>query len=91
MATKEKIKEIFDYYEVNSDVDMEFGDWVVSNNADVINVEKAYPIYTRQVQSNEIEYWLEHLGEKTWFNNDEKLNFKDAYERAKEILENPPF
>ncbi len=39
MATQDKIKDTFDYYEMKSGVDSIFGDWVVSKDADVINVE----------------------------------------------------
>ena len=87
MATANQIKEVLEGYEVNSGVDSEFGDWVVSNYADVVNVERMYPIYTRQVQSDNVDYWLEHMREKTWFNNEEESNFQKAYKRAEEILE----
>ena len=84
----EHIKEVFDYYNVTSGVDSIFGDWVVSDEADVINVEKYYPIYTPQVQSGNLDYWCEHLSKKTWFDASEERNFRKAYERAEEILQN---
>ena len=86
MATKEKIKEVFEYYDVLSGIDSEFGDWVVSKDADVINVEKSYPIYTPQVKAGNLNEWLEHMRAKTWFDSREDSNFQDAFERAKEIL-----
>ena len=40
MATQDEIKDFPDYYEVKSGVDSVFGNWVVSKDADVINVNK---------------------------------------------------
>lgn len=87
MATKEKIKGVFDMYEVQSGVDSEFGNWVVSKDADVINVDKMYPIYTHQIKNSTLDGWLNHMREKTWFNAQEDADFQNAYERAKEIIE----
>ena len=86
MATKDRIKEIFDYYEVKSEIDSEFGNWIVSKDADVINVEKMYPIYTHQVENNSLDNWLGHMRDKTWFDVQEGVDFQNAFERAKEIL-----
>lgn len=86
MATKDRIKDVFDYYEVKSEVDSEFGDWVVSKDADVINVEKAYPIYTNWIKTESVETWLDHMREKTWFDAEEDANFQKAYKRAEELL-----
>lgn len=86
MATANKIKEILDLYEVKSEVDSEYGDWVVSKDADVINVERAYPIYTNRIKTESVESWLDHMREKTWFDNEEDANFQKAYKRAEEIL-----
>ena len=86
MATVEKIKEMFDYYAVKSEVDTEYEDWVVSKDADVINVEYAYPIYTHQVKAKSADAWLEHMRDKTWFDGEEESNFQKAYKRAEEIL-----
>ena len=86
MTTDKEIKHVFEYYEVPSGVDSIFGNWVVSEDADVINVERKYPIYTQQVKSQSIDYWLDHMREKTWFNSPEEKDFIQAYERAEEIL-----
>ena len=86
MATADKVKSVFEYYNVNSEVDSEFGDWVVSKEADVINVEKAYPIYTYRVENESVESWLDHMREKSWFDEVEDENFQKAYKRAEEIL-----
>ena len=86
MATQEKIKGVFDYYKVPSGIDSEYGDWVVSEDADVINVEKMYPIYTKQVEAEGLDEWLEHLRMKTWFDATEENNFQNAYKRAENIL-----
>jgi len=86
MATFNKIKEVFDYYNIKSGVDSEYGNWVVSKDADVVNVERLYPIFTHQIESESVESWLEHLFEKTWFNTEEETNFRKAYKRAEELL-----
>lgn len=86
MATKEQIRDAFDYYEVRSEVDSVYGDWVVSKDADVINVSKKYPIYTEQVKAEGLDEWLDHMREKTWFDSKEDNDFQEAYSRAKEIL-----
>ena len=86
MATRDEIKNVFDYYEVKSEVDSEYGDWVVSNDGDVINVEKKYPIYTSQVENGSLNSWLEHMREKSWFDVHEDVDFQKAYKRAKEII-----
>ena len=86
MVTEDQIKEAFEGYEVKSEVDSVYGDWVVSNDADVINAAKHYPIYTPQVKAEGVNDWLDHMREKTWFDNVEESNFIDAYNRAKEII-----
>lgn len=59
---------------------------MVSEDADVINVDKMYPIYTDQVKNENVVSWLEHMREKTWFDSEEDINFEKAYKRAEEIL-----
>ena len=67
-------------------MDSEFGNWVVSEEADVINVEKVYPIYTHQIQAEGVDYWLDYMREKTWFDNEEDSNSQKAYRRAEELI-----
>jgi len=86
MATQDKIKDTLDYYEVKSGVDSIFGDWVVSKDADVINVEKKYPIYTAQVKDSSLDSWMSHMSDKIWFDSQENADFQNAFERAKKIL-----
>lgn len=87
MVSKEQINDIFEYYEVHSGVDSVFDNWVVSREADVINVDKKYPIYTQQVKSEDVASKLGHMREKTWFDSSEEENFLKAYERAHQILD----
>ncbi len=86
MTTKDKIKEVFDFYEIPSGVDSEYGNWVVSEDADVVNVDKMYPIYTHQIKNENLDSWLDHMTEKTWFDDDESSNFQKAYRRAEDII-----
>ena len=87
MLMQEKINEVFGVYQVPSEVDSTFGDWAVSKDGDVINVEHMYPIYTNQVQSTSVGEWVDHLTEKTWFDANEESNFTKSYARAEEILQ----
>ena len=87
MLSQEEINEIFDCYEVQSEVDSTFGDWAVSKDGDVINIEHKYPIYTKQVESTGVDEWVDHLAEKTWFNPNVENDFRNSYERAEEILQ----
>lgn len=87
MSLKEKINEVFEYYNVPSEIDSTFGDWAVSKDGDVINLEHKYPIFTKQVQSTGIDEWVDHLTEKTWFDANEEKDLRKSYMRAEEILE----
>lgn len=86
MQLQEKINEVFEYYNVQSEIDSTFGNWVVSKDGDVINVEHMYPIFTNQVQSTVVDEWVDHLTEKTWFNGSEAEDFRKSYMRVEEIL-----
>lgn len=81
MVTEAKIKDVLDYYEVKSGVDAVFGNWVVSNEGDIINVEYPYPIYSYQLH-NGYEDWHEHLQEKTWYDPIVANCFKQAFDCA---------
>ena len=86
MLLQEQINEVFGYYNVQTEVDATFGNWAVSKDGDVINIEHMYPIYTKQVESTGVDEWLDHLEEKAWFSTAEKRDFMSSYARAEEIL-----
>lgn len=81
MVTEAKINDVLDYYEVKSGVNTVFGNWVVSNEGDIINVEFTYPIYSAQLNYG-YERWHEHLEEKTWYDATVANNFKLAFDCA---------
>ena len=87
MIPQDKINEVFEFYNVQSDTDSVFGNWAVSKDGDVINLENMYPIYTYQVQSTGVDEWVDHLTEKTWFDANEEKDLRKSYMRAEEILE----
>lgn len=82
MVTEEKIANVLDYYDVKAKVESVFGDWVVTSNGDIINVEFMYPIYSYQLKDDGFEDWNEHLQEKTWYDACTEKNFKQAYALA---------
>lgn len=68
-------------YEINSDVDSIFGDWVVTTDGDLINIPRNYAIFSRDVNH---DHWYLHLrGSKKWFEPD---SFLKAYTLACTIL-----
>lgn len=60
-----------------------FGDWVVTSDGDVINVENYYPIYSYQINDDE---WLAQLRTKIWFSALCEVDFLKAFEKACNIL-----
>lgn len=81
MVTEEKIAEVLDFYNVKAGVEGVFGDWVVTSNGDVINVQFMYPIYSYQLDDG-FDDWNEHLQEKTWYDASTEASFKKAYTLA---------
>lgn len=70
-------------FNVTSGVAGQYGDWAVSNEGDIINIKRHYPIYSYQVND---DGWVLHLRDKTWFDKTTELNFLDAFEKACSIL-----
>ena len=87
MATNNETKKAFEYYKVSCGVDSIFGNWVVCQEADVINIEHKYPIFTTQVISESIDSRLEQMRDRIWFTSLEEEDFKLAYLRAEDIIE----
>ena len=75
-----RIKKILEGYDIQSEVDSIYGDWVVTKDGDLINIKWTYPIYSYEVNHT---HWLAHLKEKKWF---ERSSFMDAFNRACKIL-----
>ena len=76
----EEIKKVLESYDVKSDIDSIFQDWVVTTDGDLINVKDRCPIYSYEVNRND---WLVHLKEKKWF---DRPSFISAFKRACNIL-----
>lgn len=68
-------------FEIKSDLDSIFDDWVVSTDGDLVNIPGNFAIFSRDVH---LDHWYLHLrGSKKWFEPD---SFLKAYARACTIL-----
>lgn len=84
MNTKEEIEEsLKEMYNVQSNVEELFGEWVVTYDGDLISIKNSYPIYSYQIDD---DTWLIHLEDKTWFDEVCKNDFIKAFKKACEIL-----
>lgn len=82
---EEEIKELYDYYNVKSDIESVFGGWTVSTDGDVINIPYRYPIYCYRLNEG-LDSWLDHLRSKTWFDAENECEFVKAFQRATQII-----
>lgn len=79
---EEKIREQLHYFNIHSEIDSVYGNWVVTKNGDVVN--HVYPYAIMSIHLYDIE-WLSHLEEKVWFKSSCKENLREALERAKTL------
>lgn len=77
-----KIKEIFHYFNIQADVDSVYGNWVVSENGDVVNFLYPYVIFAIHLDE---EDWLEQVQKKAWFVSNDTDVLKKALDRADKI------
>lgn len=76
---KNKQEFLVNSYNVTSEIEREFGHWLVTSDGDVINYKYPYPIYSYHLNDDE---WLAQLRQKSWFIQDEESNFLDAFNYA---------
>ena len=83
MDNYNKIREQFHYFNIQSDIDSVFGNWVVSSDGDVVNSLYPYAILSIHLEDTD---WLNKLKTKVWFRPECEQNLQNALERAKSIL-----
>lgn len=79
----EKIQEQFHYFNIQADIDSVFGNWAVSTDGDVVNSVYPYAIMNIHLMDTD---WLKHMKEIFWFKPECEVFFKQALNRASEIL-----
>ena len=78
-----KIKEIFHYFNIDSEIDSVYGNWAVSKNGDVVNCLYSYAILSIHLNDTD---WKEKTKLKVWFKPECEDALQNALKRAKEIL-----
>ena len=78
-----KIKEQFHYFNIQSDIDSVYGNWVVSTNGDVVNC--LYPYAILAIHFEDVD-WIEKMKQKVWFRPECEDDLQKALERANEII-----
>lgn len=82
MVNESKIKEQFHYFNIQSDVDSVYGNWVVSSDGDVVNC--LYPYAILAIHFMDVD-WLEKMRTKVWFRPECEESLISALNRAREI------
>ena len=79
------IANVFKKYKVNASVSYLVGDWAISEDGDIININRQcslYPIYSSQLD----EDWLPHLSTKDWFDDNQRETFIEAITIARQQI-----
>lgn len=79
---QEKILEQFHYFNIQSDIDSVYGNWVVSKDGDVVNCLYPYAILSIHFEDAN---WLEKMKTKVWFKPECEEMLKLALNRARDI------
>ena len=77
----EKVKDVLNYYGVDSGVRSIYGNWVVSNDGDLVNIIHMYPIYSYALSRVDVGFRF-NLMSKDWFDIEESIMFDLAYKKA---------
>ena len=77
-----KVKEMFHYFNIESEVDSIYGNWAVSEQGDVLNYLYSYVVFSIHLYDDD---WYSEVKSKSWFKDDCMDDFNKAYERAKNI------
>ncbi len=84
MDNYNKIREQFHYFNIQSDIDSVFGNWVVSSDGDVVNSVYPYAILAIHFRDTN---WIAKMKTKVWFRPECEQDLQKALERAKSILD----
>lgn len=85
MRDRSKAEEILHYFNINSEIDSLFGNWVVAKNGDVVNYLYPYAILAIHLDDKD---WMEAISKKVWFKDECKDNLRKAIGRAYRIVNN---
>ena len=80
--SENKIKEIFHYFNIDSEIDSIYGNWAVAKSGDVVNY--LYPYAILAIHFSDFD-WLVKMKTKVWFKPECENALRQALERAKEI------
>ncbi len=82
---KDKVKEQFHYFNIQSEIDSVFGNWAVSKDGDVVNYLYPYAIFSIHLFEKE---WTQVLKDKCWYLPECEDFLKNALSRAKYLVRN---
>lgn len=80
---RSKILEQFHYFNIHSEIDSVYGNWVVSTDGDVVNYVFPYAIFSIHLKEKD---WKYELKKKVWFRTECEESLDRAIERANEII-----
>ena len=83
MRDRCKIEEILHYFNIESEIDSVYGNWVVAKNGDVVNY--LYPFANLAIHLHDAE-WIETMKDKVWFRQECENNLRKALDRANLLL-----
>lgn len=84
MYNTTKIKEIFHYFNIESEVDSVYGNWAVSSRGDIVNYLYPFSIFAFHLKDDN---WIEKMKGKSWFKPECEQSLEQALIRAGEIIE----
>ena len=78
----DKILEQLHYFNIQSKVDSVYGDWVVTEDGDLVNF--VYPFAILHVNIEECD-WLIEIKRKSWYDLGTEKHFLSAFDKALKI------
>ena len=81
--SENKIKEIFHYFNIDSEIDSVYGNWAVAKSGDVVNYLYSYAILA--IHHNDYD-WVNKLKHKVWFKPECQEALYNALLRARMLL-----
>ncbi len=85
MRDRSKAEEILHYFNINSEIDSLYGNWVVAKNGAVVNYLYPYAILAIHLEDKD---WMEAISKKVWFKDECKDNLRKVIGRAYRIVNN---
>lgn len=74
--------QLLESYEIQDKHFKRFGGWIVTKKGHLIYEPVGYFLYNDELYSDD---WMKHFQMKSWFSNNVKRNFAEAYEYAKQL------